>query len=132
MDFSYGECGLLLYVLQVLSTWDDFDKLCEVQCTAKEISACFGFSEDTLERACKRELGKTFAEAFDQKRQKGHTSLRHKQYELAVAGDKTMLIWLGKQWLGQTERSTVHQTNVNQGETIKIYIPDNGRDKGKK
>ena len=30
-------------------------------------------------------------------------SLRRKQYELALEGDRTMLIWLGKQHLGQSE-----------------------------
>ena len=33
-------------------------------------------------------------------------SIRRKQYELAMAGDKTMLIWLGKQLLGQSQNGT--------------------------
>jgi hypothetical protein len=34
-------------------------------------------------------------------RDKGRGSLRRKQYQLALQGNPTMLIWLGKQWLNQ-------------------------------
>lgn len=33
-------------------------------------------------------------------------SLRRMQYLVAMTGDKTMLIWLGKQYLGQTEKTS--------------------------
>ena len=35
------------------------------------------------------------------------TSLRRAQFELAMKGNPTMLIWLGKQYLGQNERTEV-------------------------
>ena len=35
------------------------------------------------------------------------TSLRRKQVQLALEGDRTMLIWLGKNILGQTDRREV-------------------------
>jgi len=38
---------------------------------------------------------------------KGCLSLRHKQFNLAKGGDKTMLIWLGKQLLGQVDRREI-------------------------
>ena len=39
--------------------------------------------------------------------------LRRKQLELALEGDKTMLIWLGKQMLGQVDTPKVAiQNNV--------------------
>ena len=34
-------------------------------------------------------------------------SLRVKQFELAMHGNPTMLVWLGKQELGQTDRQQV-------------------------
>ena len=34
-------------------------------------------------------------------------SLRAKQFELAMRGNPTMLVWLGKQELGQTDRQQV-------------------------
>jgi hypothetical protein len=41
---------------------------------------------------------------FSTKRPKGFTSLRHKQWQLAAQGNPTMLVWFGKQWLGQSDR----------------------------
>jgi hypothetical protein len=87
--------------------WQDFDRLCEVQCTLAELAAHFGVSEDTIERAVKREQKSSFADYFAQKRQAGFVSLRRKQYELAMAGNATMLIFLGKQYLGQSDKREV-------------------------
>ena len=35
------------------------------------------------------------------------TALRQKQFEMAMDGDVRMLIWLGKQYLGQSEKPEV-------------------------
>lgn len=45
----------------------------------------------------------TFREIFDEGKAKGNVSLRRKQMELALSGDRVMLIWLGKQILGQRD-----------------------------
>ncbi len=87
--------------------WAEFDRLCEVQCTLAELAAHFGVSEDTIERAVKREHKLSFADYFGQKRKSGFVSLRRKQWELAMAGNCTMLIFLGKQWLGQADKHEV-------------------------
>jgi hypothetical protein len=78
-----------------------------VQCTLAEIAAHFAVSEDTVERAVKREQGVSFADYFGQKRKAGFVSLRRRQYELAMAGNATMLIFLGKQYLGQADKQHV-------------------------
>ena len=87
--------------------WAEFDRLCEVQCTLEELAAHFRVSEDTIERAVKREQQMSFADYFAQKRKSGFVSLRRKQYELAMAGNATMLIFLGKQYLGQSDKREV-------------------------
>lgn len=84
--------------------WVEFDKLCGIQCTQAEISAWFECSVDTIERAVKREFGMGFAEYFRQKSVPGKISLRRQMFQLAIKGDKTMLIWLSKQHLGYSER----------------------------
>lgn len=84
--------------------WTQFDKLCHIQCTIEEISAWFDCSVDTIERAVRREKKVGFAEYFGQKRKNGAISLRRKQYELAMNGNVTLLIWLGKQYLGQSDK----------------------------
>jgi hypothetical protein len=84
--------------------WREFDALCVVQATAEEIAAFFGCSTDTISRAVQEKHGCTFAEYLGQKRGKGKISLRRAQMQAALAGDKTMLIFLGKQYLGQADR----------------------------
>lgn len=89
--------------------WEQFNKLCGLQCTLLEIASYFDCSDDTIERRVKETHGVTFAEYFAQKRGNGKIALRRKQYEAALAGNVTLLIWLGKQYLGQSDK----QENTN-------------------
>lgn len=93
--------------------WDEFDKLCAIQCTQTEIAGWFQCSVDTIERAVDRDKGMGFADYYTQKAGSGKISLRRQQWQLALKGDKTMLIWLGKQYLGQNEKSEINH-NVSQ------------------
>lgn len=92
--------------------WDEFDKLCAIQCTQVEMASWFDCSVDTIENAVKREKGIGFSEYYAQKSEKGKISLRRVQWTLAMKGDKTMLIWLGKQHLGQNERTHIEISKV--------------------
>ena len=89
---------------QISIDWAMFDKLCAIQCSQREIAAWFNCSEDTIDRAVTREKKMGFAEYFEQKRSPGKIAIRRKQYEVAMNGSVPMLIWLGKQWLGQSEK----------------------------
>lgn len=71
--------------------------------TTSEIAAVLEVSSDTLER--------NFAEEMSEGKEKCKASIRRKQFELAMAGNPTMLIWLGKQLLGQKEKSEVSGPN---------------------
>lgn len=84
--------------------WNEVDKLCFLQCTRQEVAWFLDISTDTLDRTIKRDKNMSFAAYFEQKASKGRISLRRKQYEIAMHGNVTMLIWLGKQWLNQTEK----------------------------
>lgn len=86
---------------------DNFEKLCSIQCTLVEIAGFFDCSEDTIERFCKEEYEETFAEVFKKKSAKGKISLRRSQFKLADSGNASMLIWLGKQYLGQAEKQEI-------------------------
>jgi hypothetical protein len=83
--------------------WEEFDRLCGLQATLEEIAAWFACDIATIERAVKREKELGFAEYFAQKRGVGRVSLRRVQFREALAGNPTMLVWLGKQWLGQRD-----------------------------
>lgn len=88
-----------------------FEKLCEIQCTCFEIAGWFRCSVDTIERWCKQKYNKRFAEIYEEKRQIGRISLRRVQFQEALKGNTTLLIWLGKQYLGQTD---VEKTEIKQ------------------
>lgn len=85
--------------------WEQVDKLLGIHCTKDEICAIIEVDEGTLSSACKRERGMGFSEYSKLKKASGKASLRRRQYLAAVEqGNTTMLIWLGKQWLGQSDK----------------------------
>lgn len=73
-------------------------ELARIHCTVAEMAAVLDCSKDTLERR--------FAALIEKGRSDGRTSLRRKQFDAATRGkgNVTMLIWLGKQHLGQTDK----------------------------
>ena len=92
--------------------------MCAIHCTGEECAAILGISYDTLNRALKRDGNKGFADYFKQKGASGKMSLRRKQYDHAMGGNSTMLIWLGKQWLGQSDK--VDQSDVEEAQPLTI------------
>lgn len=82
---------------------EDVRRLCQLNCTDDEIAAFFGVCTKTVQR--KKTTSKPFCEAVDGGRNYGRLSLRRKQVEVALGGNPTMLIWLGKQYLGQTDKT---------------------------
>lgn len=86
---------------------EEFEKLCVLQCTKNDIANWFECSEDTIEKWCKRTYDATFTAVFAQKREKGKVSLRRMQWKSAEAGNVTMQIFLGKQYLGQKDQQGI-------------------------
>lgn len=101
-------------------SWGDVDKLCGLQCTEEEIAQFLGVSSDTLARSCKRDQRMSFAEYFAQKRGLGRVSLRRAQWQAAQKGNPTLLIWLGKQYLNQRDRS-LHEHSGPDGKPIESF-----------
>ena len=81
---------------------EQFKSLCGMLCTEKEICDFFSVSHDTLNRWCHDNFGMTFGEAWGQFSSFGKISIRRYQFEQAKT-NPTMAIWLGKQYLGQTD-----------------------------
>ena len=75
--------------------------LCVIGCTNAEIAAAFSCSERTIE---KRRKEPDFLEAMERGDSLGCISLRRKQHRAAMRGNTTLLIWLGKQRLGQKDK----------------------------
>lgn len=69
-------------------------RLARLHCTMQEMADFFGCHRDTLHN--------NFSAEIDKGRSEGNISLRRKQWQMAVEkGNVVMLIWLGKQMLGQ-------------------------------
>jgi len=82
---------------------DQLEKLSSILCTMEEMASFFGCSVDTLER--------NFADTIKKGKNKGRMSLRRLQFEKAQSGNTTMLIWLGKQLLGQKDKIETSENN---------------------
>lgn len=67
-----------------------------MHCTTAEIAAFFDCSRDTIEGRFSAELNKG--------RQQGKMKLRDMQLKCAEKGNVAMLIFLGKQYLGQSDK----------------------------
>ena len=82
---------------------DEVTKLASYGCTNVEIADFFGCSKDLISKSYSTNVlkGRT-----DLKKR-----LRKAQIDSALSGNSTMLIWLGKQYLEQTEKSEVGWTN---------------------
>lgn len=85
-------------------------RLCTILCTTEEMAAILEVSKDTLERR--------YAAEIKQWREGGKMSLRRAQYQAAMKGNTTLLVWLGKQHLGQSDKTdfnTDKPFNINFG-----------------
>lgn len=79
---------------------EELEKLCAIQCTDEEIAAWFGVSTKTI---ADKKKDPEYAEFIERGRAKGRISVRRLQMQAAEAGNPALLIWLGKQTLGQRD-----------------------------
>ena len=74
------------------------EKLAAMQCTQEEAAGFFEVARETLNRKLRQ---RQYREAWERGRLTGRISIRRKQFQ---KNSDTMLIWLGKQYLGQRDR----------------------------
>lgn len=82
---------------------EDIERLAALACTDRDIAEFVGINEDTLRYNFKDQLAKGRAEV--------RISLRRAQIDLALKGNAVMLIWLGKNILGQTDNPITADAN---------------------
>lgn len=75
------------------------EKLSQIMCTQEEIANILEVSTRTLQRDAE------FCRIYKKGQDTGKMSIKRKQFDVAInKGNTTMLIWLGKQYLGQKEQ----------------------------
>lgn len=99
-------------------SYDMIKKLASIFCTGEEIADILEISYDTLERRIKSKYKCSFADYIKKYNNTGKASLRRMQFKSAEAGNATLQVWLGKQYLGQTDKQEIDYTEK------KIIIPD--------
>ncbi len=126
--------------------YNQLKELCAIFCTEVECAAVLGCSRDTLNTRLKEDYKKAlekkpdqepknrydgFSAAFKKLSADGRVSLRREQFKMALGDatknirpNKTMLIWLGKNHLNQTDRLDT----TSKGESV---APGSGLDLSK-
>ena len=84
--------------------YQKLQKMCAIHCTGEECAALLDVDYDTLNRTLKEDGYGGFTDYFKKYSAGGKMSLRRKQFEKASEGNIPMLIWLGKQYLGQKDQ----------------------------
>ena len=94
-----------------LSMEEQIYELAKVSLCAEEIACLLGFGRNLLF------TNESYSTALKRGEHDCNSSLRRKQYQLAMKGDKTMLVWLGKQRLHQRDR---HEHSGPDGKPIPV------------
>ena len=90
--------------------YDLLDNLARIHCTAEECAGVLGVGTTVLrERIKQRGIDEGtgdegFRDLYKRLSPAGKAALRRLQWKSAERLNTTMLIWLGKQWLGQTDK----------------------------
>jgi transposase-like protein len=101
--------------------WNKVDEYLEAGATGTEVAAVLGMHPNTLYRKCEEEHKVSFSDYSQQKREKGNSMLKLTQYNLAMDGDRGMLIWLGKNRLDQSDKKEVkHDANVKTEQNVDL------------
>lgn len=107
---------------------EDFGKLA---LSNGEMASLFGCHIHTIERRVNDKEGEFWA-AYSKGLSNTKKALRTKQIQMALSGDRTMLIWLGKQLLDQAEK--IEQTNreVSDDDPVKVGVDSEWLEQGSK
>ena len=105
-QIKYGEktvTGRVVGRNKVVVPEEEFYKLAALHSSWKELSDWFGVPVGTLRD--------NFADLYEKATTETKQKLRRAQLDLAMKGDRVMLIWLGKNILGQAETPVSNESS---------------------
>ena len=91
---------------------EQVEKLAGLGCTNIEIASFFGCDESLIR--------KSYSENLVKGRENGKIRLRQWQMKAAQKGNVAMLIWLGKQMLGQSDKQEITTTELPEGFSVEL------------
>ena len=105
---------------EVFIDWNTVDKYLQAGASGKTVADKIGIHENTLYLRTMKEKKMNFTEYRRQQFEHGNDNIHMKQYAKAMSGDNTLLIWLGKQRLGQRDK-TETDTNIKLNGGVSIF-----------
>ena len=91
---------------------EQVEKLAGLGCSNTEIASFFDVGEHVIR--------KSYAEFLEKGKENGKIRLRQWQMKAAQKGNVAMLIWLGKQMLGQTDKQEITTTELPEGFSVEL------------
>ncbi len=82
--------------------WETFEQLCALHCTQTEICSFLHLHYETLSIRVRAHYGEEYPNVYKRFVEHGKCSLRRNQFA-QTKKSSSMAIWLGKQWLEQSE-----------------------------
>lgn len=105
--------------------WKQIENMAAIFCTGEEIANILGVDYDTLGSRIKERYLTTTSDFLKKHQSNGKMSLRRQQYKKAMEGNVTMMIWLGKQFLGQTDKNELSGAGGRDFQ-VQIIAPQKG------
>lgn len=88
--------------------WGKVDKLLTIGCSGVQTAQALGMHEETLYRHVREEKNMTFSEYMRLKKESGKALIKAAQFDEAYnQRNVPMLIWWGKNYLGQSDKQQI-------------------------
>jgi hypothetical protein len=84
--------------------WGKLDAVLQFGARLLDCQGILDLSDETILKKIKQKYGVSFAEYRELRMSTMRAKLLQKQFDVAMQGNVTMLIWLGKQHLGQVDK----------------------------
>ncbi|MFO7745454.1 MAG: hypothetical protein R6V36_08725 [Psychroflexus sp.] len=104
--------------------WNKVDQFLIAGCTGTEIAESLGLKPETLYDRTQVDKNMHWTEYSTIKKITGENLLRSKQFQVAMQGDRGMLIWLGKNRLKQSDDPTKKETIQHSFAELRKAIQD--------
>lgn len=109
---------------RIIIDWAMVERFLMAGCSGVATASAIGCHPNTLYQRCIIEMGMSFCEYFRLKKAKGDANIRIAQFEEAVyRRNVPLLIWLGKQRLGQTNNGPKVEHHYSFRIEVVPYMP---------
>lgn len=102
--------------------WNKVDEYLVAQCSGSAIASILGIHENTLYDRCRIDHSVEFMAYSAKKKSEGKEILRKNMFDIALKGNVTMNIFLSKQYLGFTDKTSMNLDFDRMNEEELIFI----------